>query len=167
MVCVIDCPSGKVTIRLTGDSDQETIELKWCRLDDNEYGFVTTHVDTPVRLTEVSAEYFIIMLFNMIIDKYNLSSTEIEIINERGDILDAVKFMPPTFTGTLIDIESFVRKQMAIQDIMAMWEKSNRKLTTDFLNVCNSSEVLDDVLSLIEVMASRLTFSLKNLNIKE
>lgn len=164
MVCILNCPDGKVTIKLIGDNDQENIDLQWKKLPNNEFGFITTYLDTPVRLTEVSAEYFLVMLLDMIIEKHKLSPDNIQIMNERGDELEYVKFIPPTFTGSLQDIETFVRKQIAIEDIMLRWEASNRLLNTDFLNVCNANEVLDDVLTLIQIMASRLTFSLKNLN---
>lgn len=164
MVCIIDCPNGKITIKLIGDTDQENIELKWCRISDYDFGFSSSYLDKPARLTEVSAEYFVVMLLTMITDKYNLSAENIQIMNERGDSLESVKFIPPTFVGSLPDIETFVRKQISVEDMMLRWEANDRKLDQEFLNMCHTAEVLEDILTLMQIMASRLTFSLKNLN---
>lgn len=145
---------GIVEIVVVVNDHRERLSLTWKELPDGTgYGFISNFYDGIVRLTDASSYFFLRNLVDRIAEA--ISSTidkELEriYIDEKLGRRNEIRFVPPTFNGTVEDIESLVHRQALLTDVVGIFNTIGRRLSADFLEDCQNAGVLDDFLSVLE-----------------
>lgn len=153
--------SGLVTISITDDdAGVQTLTLQWGQLPTNDFGFQTDFHPGFIRLTEPAAAIFLGSMVTILRSVLDVKDTDCTIINDRGEQLPEIQFLPPTFSGGSDDIEEFARSQEVLASAHHVFEASGRRLTEEFLTVCAEQEVLEDFLSLVESKLTGIHFNL-------
>lgn len=150
----IDCMDGVIRIAVIVDGVKESLRLQWIALPNGDgYGFVSNAFDNVIRMTDASCLTFLQRLIARIaqaVGEITNSDVELTYIDDHLGEREELRFIPPTFIGDVEDIDSLVEQQQVVANAILAFEQSGRRLTTNFLNECQSAGVLDDVLSMLE-----------------
>jgi len=161
MMIALDGVRGEVKLTITQQNDDRILKFKWYKTEDGDTGFVSNVTQSPIPVTELAAEAMIKLVAVAMVKTFSLGPESIKVVNHLGDPLQEIEFMPPTFDGKEADIQKFVAKQDALKNLYLSYEE-DYQLTSDLLAECESYDVLDDFLCLVQFQLSKVTFTLSN-----
>jgi hypothetical protein len=154
IVTTIDGIHGDVKIVIEDNDEVRKFELRWCEFDeDGSTGFIASFSETPILLTELAAEHFLRIVISNLIRTLSIKPGNLIIINNIGEHIPDVQFLPPTFEGNDLDIVMFTAQQAGLAKLYTMYEEIGI-LNSEIVDMAESEGVMDDFLSLVQVRAS-------------
>ncbi|MHA2063128.1 MAG: hypothetical protein ACXABY_01985 [Candidatus Thorarchaeota archaeon] len=160
IITTIDGVHGDVKIAIDEGKDKQTMELRWCKFDDESTGFLTSFAQAPIIVTDVAAEHLIRMVISGLVRTFQVKPGDLTIINHMGEHLPDVQFLPPTFKGNEADITLLVAQQHSLNRIHSMYEETG-VLNSTLIELAREEGVVDDLLSLVQVRASGIFLAVK------
>lgn len=161
IVTTIDAIHGDIKITIDEGKDNQTMEFRWCKFDDDgSTGFLTSFAQGPIVVTEVAAEHFIRMVLNGLVRTFEIKPGDLKIINYMGEHIPDVQFLPPTFKGNEAEITMITVQQDALLKLHSMYEETGI-LSADVIEMAESEGIVDDFLSLVQVRASGIFLAVK------
>jgi len=157
---ILNSITGQVAITITSDVGSQTLDMTWGYDADGDHGFMTSFHGSLIRLTEISAPLFIAQLLAVLRQALEVDEDNCHIMDEAGQPLSDIVFLPPTFLGDSEDIVVLVQAQESLLRVYHIFEQSGRRLTGDLLDFCEREGVLEDFLTLIESKLSGIYFNL-------
>lgn len=158
IIVSLNSVQGHANIAVVANGVKQTFEFEWRMLPNGDEGFATNFHKGVVRLTVVSAQLFLESFLEIL--RQATESKDITILNDRGDCLSEIEFLPPTFEYGADELTVLVERQETLKRVNEIYENNGRRTTVDFLDACRNEGILDDFLSILESKLIGIRFNL-------
>jgi hypothetical protein len=161
ITATIDGIHGTIKIAIVDKKEKQSMDLQWCVFDEEgATGFMTSFSEGPIMVTDLAAEHLVRMIVSSLVRTLEVKQGDLTIVNHVGDTISDIQFLPPTFKGNEVDIQSFVAQQDSLLKLYSLYDERGT-LTSQLIDLAESDGILDDFLSLVQVRASGICLAVK------